>query len=328
MLSNILFNIPFAVFFLYAIKISREKQKVAAQPATLAFYVFAGLLAMLVIAFLCTFLLAQSSWGREHIKQAFQFFSIVNRILDLTLFVCVFAWRNTPEANYKRPAIFAAIAASLKIIIFLIHRYTASLLHNGDYQGDIKSLFLFTGVITAVLEFTAYVLVLKAIFDARGYPSTGPDPIAVSLGIPSGSNASTPVTAASVAAAETTGMFEEQDFIPYVCGTMLLGGLVVVPLIWGGMSDLDYTQALLPSLLSCGIFALSHDKRGNFLWGRFILMVLFMLFTILKAMAKAGPGAGKPMFMAGGVLGYLVMFGCGWAGIGVARLVRGKLAKE
>lgn len=328
MLSNILFNIPFAVFFLYAIKISREKQKIAAQPATLAFYVFAGLLAMLVIGFLCTFLLAQSSWGREHIEPVFHFFSTVNRILDITLLVCIFAWRNTPEANYKRPAIFAAIAVSLKIIIFLVHRYTASLLHNGDYQGDIKSLFLFTGVINAVLEFTAYVLVLKAVFDARGYPRTGPDPFAASLGIPSGSDASTPVTAAGVAAAETTGMFDEQDFIPYVCGTMILGGLLVVPVVWGQITHLDYGQALFPSLLSCGVFAFSHDKRGNFLWGRFIVLMLFIVMTVLRTLAQAGPGSGRPMFMAGGVLGYLVMLGCGWAGIALARLVRGKLAEE
>ena len=327
MLNTILFNIPFAVFFLYAIKTSREHQKTAAQPATLAFYVFAGLLAELVVSLMVIHILGPSSWGQNNLKHIFQFFSTVHLLLDITLLICVFAWRGTPEANYKRPAIFTAIAVCLKIILFLIHLYIKGLLQNSDYQGDIKSLFLFSGVINAVLEFTAYVLVFKAIFDARGYPRTGPDPFAAALGIPSGSDASTPVTAASVAAAETTGMFEERDFIPYGCGVMVLGGLLVVPVMWGGFMELDYAQALFPSLLSCGVFVFSHDKRGTFLWGRFVLMVLFIMMTVMRAIAQNG-GSGRPMFMAGGVLGYFVMFGCGWAGIAVARLVRGKLTED
>lgn len=327
MLNTILVNIPFVAFFLYAMSVCRAKKEIAAQPATLAFYIFAGFLAHLVLSFLITFFLGKSGGGGINLNHVFQFFSVLHMLLYLSLLTCVFAWRNTAEATYKRPAILAGIAIGLEIAVFLLNMWTKRMLVDGSYHGNIENLMTMSGVTNTVLNLTAYIFVLTAMFDARGYPATGPDPIAAALGITSGSDASTPVTAASVAAAETTGMFEEHDFIPYGCGIMLLGGLLVVPVMWGGFMDLDYAQALFPSLLSCGVFVFSHDKRGNFLWGRFVIMLLFIMMTVIRVMAQNG-GSGRPMFMAGGILGYLVMFGCGWAGIAAARFVRGKLAED
>ena len=121
-------------------------------------------------------------------------------------------------------------------------------------------------------------------------------------------------------------MFNEEDFIPYVCGVMILGGLLIVPVVWGHFMQMEYEKSLFPSLISCGIFAFSHDKRGNFLLGRFIILSIYTFFTIIRTMAKYGPGGGKPMFVAGGLLGYLVMLACGWAGIALTRFVRKKMA--
>jgi len=125
-------------------------------------------------------------------------------------------------------------------------------------------------------------------------------------------------------AAPLKGMFEERDYIPFVLGVLILGGLVLVPVLWGQINQLDYARSIFPSLLSCGIFLYAHDKRGNFSISKFLVGYLIVFMAILRAVARTGPGGGKPFFIAGGVLGFVVLFACGWAGIGVVRLLRPK----
>lgn len=129
-------------------------------------------------------------------------------------------------------------------------------------------------------------------------------------------------------AAPPKGMFEERDYIPFVLGVLILGGLVLVPLLWGQINRLNYAWSIFPSLLSCGIFLYAHDRRGNFSVAKFLAGYLIVFMAILRAVARPGSGGGKPFFIAGGFLGFVVLFACGWAGIGVARLLRPKVTEN
>ncbi len=121
-------------------------------------------------------------------------------------------------------------------------------------------------------------------------------------------------------------MFRKNDHIPFLCGIFILGGLVVVPIVWGMMLKASYMQALFPSLVSCGIFAFAHDQRGNFS----ILRLLGAMVVGFLIMTRMGDLIGGSFFLAGGLLGYILLSLCGWAGIGIGRSLRGpeQLQKE
>ncbi|MCA9394695.1 MAG: hypothetical protein KC900_10855 [Candidatus Omnitrophica bacterium] len=119
------------------------------------------------------------------------------------------------------------------------------------------------------------------------------------------------------------GMYRKADFIPYIAGTMIFGGLGAVPLIYAKLTGLGYQQALVPSLASCIVFLFAHDERGNFSFLRLIAGMALIYLTAARAAAK---GNGQPFFIAGGVLGFVLMAGCGWLGIVIGRAVRGKQA--
>ncbi|MGE0267368.1 MAG: hypothetical protein AB7S78_02780 [Candidatus Omnitrophota bacterium] len=118
-------------------------------------------------------------------------------------------------------------------------------------------------------------------------------------------------------------MFRKSDYIPFGLGIFILGGLFFVPLIWSRLNQVDFEDAILPSIISCLVFFIAHDNRGNFSIGRFIMGLVLVYFLLLRTIAKYG-GGGQSLFIAGGFLGYIVMFGCGWAGIMLGRLIRGK----
>lgn len=124
------------------------------------------------------------------------------------------------------------------------------------------------------------------------------------------------------------GIFEERDFFPFVLGVLVLGGLVCVPVLWGLFSGMGYAQAIFPSLVSCGIFIYAHDKRGNFSVVKLLVGYAIVFLSLMRVMAQLGPNGGKPFFVAGGFLGFVVMFACGWAGIAAGRLLRRNLADK
>ena len=117
------------------------------------------------------------------------------------------------------------------------------------------------------------------------------------------------------------GMFEEKDYIPFVLGVMVLGGLVCVPLLWGQFTALGFEKSIVPSLISCGIFVYAHDNRGNFSILKFIFGLVFVFMIVMRAIVQSA-GNAKPMFFVGGIVGYIIMFACGWAGIALARFLR------
>ncbi|MBZ0166245.1 MAG: hypothetical protein K8I00_05510, partial [Candidatus Omnitrophica bacterium] len=119
------------------------------------------------------------------------------------------------------------------------------------------------------------------------------------------------------------GVYREQDHIPYIIGTMVFGGLGVVPLVYGMLSKISYQDSLVPALVSCGIFLFAHDKRGNISFFRLIAGIAFVMLTVMRASIHRG-GSERPFFLAGGILGFVLMAGCGWLGIAIGRALRGK----
>lgn len=111
-------------------------------------------------------------------------------------------------------------------------------------------------------------------------------------------------------------MFNRDDYWPYMIGVFTLGGLVAVPLVWGQFIDLPYDRLVVGSLLACGVFAYAHTRDGTFSIGRFLLGFGFIFLMSLRIAASSrGSGA----FIPGGFLGFVVMAGSGWTGIGIAR---------
>lgn len=117
-------------------------------------------------------------------------------------------------------------------------------------------------------------------------------------------------------------VYREQDHIPYMIGTMVLGGLGAVPVTYGMLSNISYQNSLVPSLVSCGIFLFAHDKRGNISFFRLIGGIAFVMVVVMGASAQRG-GSEHPFFLAGGLLGFVLMAGCGWLGIAIGRALRG-----
>lgn len=107
-----------------------------------------------------------------------------------------------------------------------------------------------------------------------------------------------------------------------------MGGLACIPILWGHFTGMGYARAIIPSLVSCAIFLYAHDKRGNFSVVKLLVGYLIVFMSLMRVMGKLGPGGGKPFFVAGGFLGFVVMFACGWAGIAVGRLIRGNPAEK
>lgn len=133
-----------------------------------------------------------------------------------------------------------------------------------------------------------------------------------------------PAPAAPSGEGAAKGMFEERDYFPFVLGVSVLGGLVCIPVFWGLFSGMGYAQAIFPSLVSCGIFIYAHDKRGNFSVVKLLVGYAIVFMSLMCVMTQLGPNGGKPFFVAGGFLGFVVMFACGWAGIALGRLLRRK----
>ncbi len=313
MFSTIIFNIPFFIFYFYAISVSLEKRKVQQQPATLSLIVFSAFLGKAVIVFILVLLLQRGGGGEGASKSLYQVMIAIHYVLMALLMFCIFGWRKSEEATYKRPIKLTVVGFVLIGVGILFSIFFQRMFVDGGFNGDIKLFAGFNAFFSMIFGLGSLIFFLKAIFDSRGYPEA--KPAVVTAGQGNGSSADQINVQVPL-----TGLFEEKDFIPYVVGIMGFGGLLIIPLLWGGFMGMGYERSMFPALLSCGIFAFSHDKRGNFLWGRFIFLSIYVFFMIMRTAAKYG-GGGKPMFLAGGFLGYVVMFGCGWLGIAINRFL-------
>ncbi len=316
---HIFVGFVFIAFYIHAALQCKKMRAVADQPANIGFFIFAAKAILAILSMTFQMLATTSIVSHYVIIFMFGTFSALHWILYVALICAVLSWRKLSWSEEKKPLQFVGIAIILELIAvltpkMLLNTYLAT--HAAVSVVRMMSLF---SIVTGSLALLAYTLLLKALFAWRGYP------IEVKLfpSIPTRPTAAHSASQATETALPSKGMFDEIDHIPYICGVMLIGGLFAVPIIWGSASQAGYFESIIPSLVSCGLFAYAHDKRGNFNLGRFALMFFYILFIVMRSSAESGMrGGSKPFFLAGGLLGYFVMFLCGWAGIKIGRFYR------
>ena len=96
-----------------------------------------------------------------------------------------------------------------------------------------------------------------------------------------------------------------------VCiGHRFSGRLLGLSLVVGGLVSLSYVNALPWSLLSVLVFVPAFRRDGRISWWRFLpsFAILSIALQIYNAQRK------EPGFVAGGALGFVVVFACGYIG--------------
>jgi uncharacterized membrane protein len=111
-------------------------------------------------------------------------------------------------------------------------------------------------------------------------------------------------------------MFKETEYVPFMLGVFLIGGLLAVPIIYGLILGLSYFQSLPWSLVSCIILLIGFRRNGSISWGRAIPAIIGGAMVI-NAYNQI---TGKPAFVASGFLGFLLVAGCGYVGIWIGRI--------
>jgi hypothetical protein len=308
MIKIIAYNLPFLFVYLLGIWISLKRKPAHKQISTLALIAYGILMGIWGVRMiqLCWFL-----WGRSqgvdvfNTAKALQLFNIslsaVHYLSLMFLFVGAFLWRSENTKKYQQPGVIAIISAVLILIGVIMSQ---RMLSSKEMYDFIPLLFLVgdVGILIAFFGWREENLGEHVTFNEP--------PVALKRTV-------------TDEVPQRTGMFEPEDFIPFIAGVIVFGGLGIIPLVWGHFSDISYAQSLLPSLISCGIFLYAHDKHGNFSLMRFIIGIVFLFMAMVRAAARSGSQT-KPMFFAGGILGYVIMLACGWAGIYIARLIRRK----
>lgn len=123
-------------------------------------------------------------------------------------------------------------------------------------------------------------------------------------------------TAAQKSAQE--GMFKETDYVPFMLGVFLIGGLIGMPLTYGAGTGLGYFESLPWAFGSCVVFLIAFRRNGTIYWGRAIPAIA----AIMIGANIYNKSTGKPAFAAGGVLGYLLVMVCGYVGLGIGRIFK------
>jgi len=114
------------------------------------------------------------------------------------------------------------------------------------------------------------------------------------------------------------GMFSTADYIPFMTGVFLIGGLIAMPLTYGAALGLGYVDSLPWALASCTVFLVGFRRNGTISWGRAAPAIVAMMIGA----NIYNQDTGKPAFAAGGFLGFLLVMVCGYIGIGLGRMFR------
>lgn len=150
--------------------------------------------------------------------------------------------------------------------------------------------------------------------DAESFLGVDSKPTSAVVAV-SSSTADTSATAKP--SARTGALFRNEDYWPYLFGIFVFAGLLAIPIIWGQILDQAYERLVFGSLVGCGVFAYAHSREGQFLFGRFIAGFALVFLISMRVAAQSAGGIG---FIPGGFLGFIVMSGGGWLGIGIARV--------
>ncbi len=114
------------------------------------------------------------------------------------------------------------------------------------------------------------------------------------------------------------GMFGKNDYLSFMLGIFLIGGLLAIPIVYGLITEMSYFESLPWSLLNCIAFLIAFRRNGTISWVRFIpaLLVVTILANIY-AFETGNPAGG-----GGGFLVIILLFLSGYAGIGIKRLIK------
>jgi hypothetical protein len=115
---------------------------------------------------------------------------------------------------------------------------------------------------------------------------------------------------------QRTKPFEgRMDYMAFMIGVFVLGGLVAFPGAYGAWLGLNYAQALPWSLASALFYLLVFNRDGTISGLRFIIGLGFLYIIMQQHVTTSG----QPAFVAGGFLGTGLMFVCGYIGVGIGR---------
>jgi hypothetical protein len=114
-------------------------------------------------------------------------------------------------------------------------------------------------------------------------------------------------------------MFRRKDYWPYMFGMFIFGGLLVLPALLERVVDLGkgYDRNLALSVGFCTVFALAHKRNGKLSFINLIGGIALMIFASLQVAKKTG----TIQIVIPGLLSFLLLWGCGWLGIIIARVL-------
>ncbi len=114
------------------------------------------------------------------------------------------------------------------------------------------------------------------------------------------------------------GMFKKTDYVPFMLGVFLVGGLIGMPLTYGADTGLGYFESLPWALGSCVVFLIAFRRNGTMSWARAIPAIA----AIMIGANVYNQSTSKPAFVAGGLMGFLLVMVCGYVGLGIGRIFK------
>lgn len=122
-------------------------------------------------------------------------------------------------------------------------------------------------------------------------------------------------------------MFRRENYWPFIIGSLILGGLLVIPFLWPAATKLAFpsqpamsgTVLYSASLGTCIVFVCSFTRNLDFSFIRFALALGVMVFLVFRQAQAGGPG--QVYYLPGGIIGFAAMAASGICGIMVARLI-------
>ena len=117
------------------------------------------------------------------------------------------------------------------------------------------------------------------------------------------------------------GIFKKENYTSFMLGVFVLGGLLVVPLLWSFLLGLRYVDMFLKpyvvfSLMLCVCVLIVFRRDGTTSWLRIIPAIIIGII-VGSAVAAA---SGKLVFGSSTIIGFLILILCGRVGVEITKL--------
>jgi len=98
------------------------------------------------------------------------------------------------------------------------------------------------------------------------------------------------------------GLFKKEDYALFTLSVFILGGLLVLPLVWGFMTGLnDYIALLIFSLMLCVSVLVVYRRDGT--TSRIRIVLAIIIGIIVSSVVAAA--SEKLAFVSGVIIGFL-----------------------